>query len=200
MFKKSENLIHSDASTSTQSINNLLPCFNMYSKLFQSLNSLKPSKFKRTNDPANTFEKVKISIPAKINHIAEMEYFMDNLYEHLSGGGMLFYRVKVATLETVRCIILLNKRRDRNIEVTFVKMRKKIEITISCASKNKKHYAPFTPLPCNEFDLKDRGARFFSMKCFSDRISFFGEGTGVVLIFRRSARAKKNNKFYLANI
>lgn len=188
MSQESEILVHSSASA--QSI-------KFSQNLFKFFNYLKPSEFKRKKHLENTFEKLTISIPAKLNHIAEMEDFMDRLYEHLPKNGMLFYRVKIATLETVRSIIFLNRHRDRNIEVSFMKMKKQIEITISCASENKKHYALWTPLPCNEFDLEDRIARFFVMKRFSDKVSFFGEGTGVVMFFRLSARANKNKKFYL---
>lgn len=193
MSQKSEILVqHLDAPT--QCINNLALCLKLFPKLFQFFNSFKPSELKRRKDLANTFGKLTVSIPAKTSHIREVKDFMDSLYEHLSESEMLFFRIKIAVLETVRCIVFLNRRRDRHIEVSFVKMKKHIEITISCTSKNKKHYAPWTPLPWNEFDLEDRMGRFGFMKRFSDKVSFFGEGTGVVMSFRLSARVRKNKR------
>lgn len=194
MEHKSEILIQSELTRIVQIrnfINSSATCFDLWRKL---LEPLKPSGFFKNKQSSDNIERLEISIPAKLSSVIEVEAFTDSLYEYLYSRGLLFYRIKVAVLDAVNYIIWANRRRDRNIKVAFVKMEKQIEVTISCASKNKKHYALRTPLPCNEYDLEDRGAYLYLVKRYPDKISFSNEGTEIILSFRSSAKAKKNKK------
>ena len=194
MEHKSEILIQSELTRIVQIknfINNSATCFNLWCKL---LESLKSSRLLKSEESSNNIEQLEVSIPAKSNSVIEVEAFTDSLYEYLHSRGLLFYRIKTAILDVVHYIIWANRRRDRNIKVAFVKMEKQIEVTISCASKNKKHYALRTPLPCNKYDFEDRSAYLYLVKRYSDKILFSNEGTEIILSFRSSAKAKKNKK------
>ena len=127
-----------------------------------------------------------IKIASALQHISEVEHFLNAIFKDLRFSRKIYCRIYLAVTEAVNNAIIHgnDKNRSKFVSISFTDAKNKFIVQVEDEGSGF-NYA-IVPDPCDPNNIrKESGRGIFIMKQYADKVFFDQNGSTVQLIFNK---------------